>query len=312
MRTEHLTEQATRADLEWWLAKAPTLNWTFAKTMPEYPHSYVVHPRTQGMELADYARAARVIRTFGRPARFKDTPKIYLEHNGERWWTEDERVEDTDLINRAPADRDWGDQELPVVAGHADTFYDRIAWTYDEMWTSPEDEQENAEFRRLVIDHFGHHAPRTLDVGCGTGLLLDLKVTSPALYTGIEPSRAMLNEVWRKHGKRRPRLLHGTALDRLQQTRPQGPYEFVVAGFAAASYLSPSEVVEMNAQARDLLVLMAYERDYVPDYYTDPAERAEVIDRTNAQGEWLRDVFAPRHGAEHHKIGKFDTWVVRK
>jgi ubiquinone/menaquinone biosynthesis C-methylase UbiE len=36
-------------------------------------------------------------------------------------------------------------------------------------------------------------------VGCGTGALLDMKITTPDLYTGIDPSQGMLNQLFRKH-----------------------------------------------------------------------------------------------------------------
>ena len=69
----------TRDDLNWWLELAPTLDWTFARTYAKTaPHEYIVESRTPGMEHADYVRAARVIRTFGEPAKFYNYTNVYL------------------------------------------------------------------------------------------------------------------------------------------------------------------------------------------------------------------------------------------
>ena len=46
-----------------------------------------------------------------------------------------------------------------------------------------------------------------LDIGCGTGRVLDLGLTTPDRYTGIDPSQAMLNALVRKQHWRPRRLL---------------------------------------------------------------------------------------------------------
>ena len=103
----------TDDDLNWWLALAPTLEWTFARTYAETaPHSYVVLNRTAGMTREDYVRAAHVIHTFGPPAKFYSMTSIYLTSPDGRvkWWTMDRDLSDTGLINQSTTERLYGVQ----------------------------------------------------------------------------------------------------------------------------------------------------------------------------------------------------------
>ena len=45
----------------------------------------------------------------------------------------------------------------------------------------------------------GEHRPAILDIGCGTGRVLDLGLTEPERYAGVDPSTPMLNQLVRKH-----------------------------------------------------------------------------------------------------------------
>jgi predicted TPR repeat methyltransferase len=73
--------------------------------------------------------------------------------------------------------------------------YDETAAVYDDLFTRPVDRWEDerlAGLLRPVVD--GRTA---LDLGCGTGWLLDH--CSPAEYTGVDCSGPMLAELGRKH-----------------------------------------------------------------------------------------------------------------
>lgn len=98
--------QTSTEDLYWWLSLAPSLQWTWAKTYADSaPHWYVVLGTTPGLEQEDFVRAARVIRTFGQPGEFWARTYIYLHdaETGMKWWTMDDPVEETTLINMAEA-----------------------------------------------------------------------------------------------------------------------------------------------------------------------------------------------------------------
>jgi SAM-dependent methyltransferase len=108
-----------------------------------------------------------------------------------------------------------------------------------------------------------------LDIGCGTGLLLQYR--QPGFYLGIDPSEVMLAEmrkVW-------PRAMtYHTPLQSFvpPQSEHCTPYRFdVVCGlFGVGSYLHEGEVrrvpslVAKGGQA----VMMFYRRDYEPATHT--------------------------------------------
>lgn len=67
-----------RDDLAWWWDLAPTLRWTFAKSMPGVPHWYIAYPRVPQMNRADFDRVAALVRTFGEPGKFYRRTNLYL------------------------------------------------------------------------------------------------------------------------------------------------------------------------------------------------------------------------------------------
>ena len=101
---------STRADLAWWLDLAPTLAWTFAKSMPGVPHWYVV--RGKDLSREDFERAVRVTRTYGEPGKFYSRTNIYLYTADRRlwFWTMGEPVEETTIINVATTEKTYGSQ----------------------------------------------------------------------------------------------------------------------------------------------------------------------------------------------------------
>lgn len=190
----------TQEDLNWWLQTARTVEWIWAKTYADTaPHDYIVEGRTSGLSHDDYVRAARVIHTFGQPGKFYSVTNIYLEdrETGVKWWTMDADVAETTLVNRSTTSRLYGVQNAPSTRSSISTPYDGIATTYDAANLMPEPLVE--QLRRAVRNASGKYAPSILDVGCGTGRVLDLELTSPDRYAGVDPSTPMLNQLVRKH-----------------------------------------------------------------------------------------------------------------
>lgn len=126
---------SSAADLAWWLALAPTLEWTWAKTYAESaPHWYIVLGRTPGLTRDDFIRAGRVIRTYGKPGKFYSMTNLYLLTDDRRlkmWamWSSPPDDDDSTLINLARTDKDYGPQRdfdaarvreltLPGPVGH--------------------------------------------------------------------------------------------------------------------------------------------------------------------------------------------------
>ena len=255
-----------QAEIEWWLKTAASLDWTFAKTMKDTPHSYIV--RGKQLDEHDFQRAVRCIRAYGEPGKFFSRTNVYLVHPGagHRWWTMGDTLAGTVIINQAPHDQVYGKQDAPrTYSGIEVPFYDDLAPEYDDRYTRPSDLEENAKITRLIAEHAGQYAPRMLDIGCGTGLALDLRLTHPSLYTGVDPSQAMLNELVRKHTKVTS-LLPGRWED-MARRAGQG-YDLIVSLFGSASYISPEfiPVIPKLCRSGGLTVLMHYREGYQPDY----------------------------------------------
>lgn len=193
-------DRITRSDLEWWLARADELEWIFAKTYAETaPHHYVVESRTPGMTHEDMVRAARVIHTFGRPGKYYSLTKIYLvsPDGKHRWWTEDQHFTDTTLVNRATTELDYGIQNQQSTVSGIDTPFDGIATYWDAQHPIADGAPERV--KQLLAGVRGTYPPHVLDIGCGTGRVLDLGLVAPDRYAGLDSSQAMLNLLLRKH-----------------------------------------------------------------------------------------------------------------
>jgi len=190
----------TTQDLDWWLEFAATREWTFAKTYAETaPHHYVVEGRTPGVTHEDMVRAARVIHTFGWPGKYYSLTKIYLlSPDGKyRWWTEDNHFTDTTLVNRATTELLYGIQNARVTTSGVDSLYDGVATTWDV--DHPVAPGESDHVKLLLSGARGKYPPHVLDIGCGTGRVLDLGLAAPDRYAGLDTSQAMLNLLVRKH-----------------------------------------------------------------------------------------------------------------
>ncbi len=71
--------------------------WTFAKTMPEWPHEYLVRDRVDSQL---FERLARHIREHGVEGRFYHRVLTYFPEDGMLYWTMGAPVEETAIINR--------------------------------------------------------------------------------------------------------------------------------------------------------------------------------------------------------------------
>lgn len=74
--------------------------------------------------------------------------------------------------------------------------YDRIASVYDACFQRTSDLVENEIVRRLLMEHVGSSV---LDLGCGTGMFLDLIPFAGIEYVGFDVSRGMIAQARYKH-----------------------------------------------------------------------------------------------------------------
>ena len=291
------------SDLDWWLEVAPTLEWTFAKTMSNHPHRYVV--RGRHMRSEDFFRAVRVIRTFGEPGKFYSRTNIYLHRNGLKWWVMGKNIEDNGVINCAEIEgSDYGPQDAPSTATGQYTLYDGLSLAYDDRYTSDECARENAQVWK-IIDRCTHsRLVPTLDVGCGTGLLLDLQLCTPQDYVGVDVSQGMLNELVLKHPSAK-KLYPMTMEKALPQFAPK-QFGLVAALFGAASYLEPDTIRSLPSLSQGPVVLMNYKEGYLPDYYEATGQTLPTAEPARKAAAELLD----SHHGYVQKINNFDVTII--
>ena len=71
--------------------------WTFAKTMLDWPHEYLVRERVDG---ALFEAMVSHIREHGYEGSFYSRPITYFNEDGMVYWTMGSPIEDTIIINR--------------------------------------------------------------------------------------------------------------------------------------------------------------------------------------------------------------------
>lgn len=71
--------------------------WTFANTMPQWPHEYLVRDR---VDTKLFESLVRHIREHGLEGRFYRRVLTYFAEDGLLYWTMGEPIEETTIINR--------------------------------------------------------------------------------------------------------------------------------------------------------------------------------------------------------------------
>jgi len=132
--------------------------WRFAKTMPDNPHDYTLRKQWDD---SLFSRVVQHLREHGYRTWFNGRPYTQYDSGDYFYWTMGAPLSETILINRK--------LRKTAIA----MAYDRIAATYDSLFndeTSKEEEQE-------LFARIGNLSQLSvLDVGCGTGLLLDYAI----------------------------------------------------------------------------------------------------------------------------------------
>jgi len=75
--------------------------WTFAKTMPEWPHEYIVRDR---VDEALFERLVVHIREHGREGMFYERVIVYYEEMGLVYWTMGAPLRETAIVNRCKSE----------------------------------------------------------------------------------------------------------------------------------------------------------------------------------------------------------------
>ena len=87
--------------------------WTFAKTMNEWPHEYLVRQRVdQGF----FEQLVRHIRTHGYEGRFYEKPFAYYDEAGMVYWTMGAPIGETTIVNRCKKEVGSFNSRSPAVS----------------------------------------------------------------------------------------------------------------------------------------------------------------------------------------------------
>ena len=202
----------------------------FAKTMPENPHHYTLRKDWQDDEAFD--RVIRIMRQYGYKETWKGRPYTQFTVNQYKYWTMGAPINQTILINRK-------EHLLP-------TDYDQVAPVYDSLFDDRDSLQENDQVMAMLLAYLtlnrsGHlENQRTLDIGCGTGLLLDYGFPAKQ-YTGLDPSKSMLAAFLGKHAALTadpPLNLIHARFERFYG----GTFDNIVCLFGGVSYIDPDAI----------------------------------------------------------------------
>ena len=237
-------------------------DYRFAKTMPRIPHWYVTVDSWRGP--LGYHLICGAIWKFGTRERWGPYNHPYLYANGWKYWVmSDDKPEDVpiptrgSLINRARSER---------------------RHPFDGLTGSP--------VSRALDTLAGKVTPtgQTLDVGCGTGRLIDLSGLPPHRYTGIDASSRMVSACCEAHPTYADRIRHAALHDFWTALR----YDTVVA-LGSASYLTPAELDkawELVAPGGRLCVAFLEEPVGCPHLFHQPMPVVEGMSLT-ATGDGL-------------------------
>jgi hypothetical protein len=207
--------------------------WTFAKTMKESPHEYTLRKNCDSYE---FDEAVLFIRANGIKEKYKGATYTVFYLNGLKYWTMGAPLDKTILINRT---RDF-------------TVYDKIADQYDSFYQDELSKSQDA-IVKLCLENL--EGP-TLDIGCGTGLLLDLVKFDPQNYLGIDPSEKMLNILHNKHPE------YQLSNIPMEQFRGGG-FVNIISLYGSISYIMPQfidKIVDLCHSGN--MFLMFYKEEY--------------------------------------------------
>lgn len=135
--------------------------------------------------------------------------------------------------------------------------YDKIADAYQGLFQDEDSKKENEEVISK-IDIKGS----VLDIGCGSGLLLDYAKISPADYIGIDPSKRMLEYFKTLHPG------YKTLNCKFEDFR-NGCFDTIISLFGSPSYIKPGQLhrIKKMLSPGGTAFLMFYLNDYVPVTY---------------------------------------------
>lgn len=86
-----------------------SVQWTYAKTMPKWPHEYIVRKR---VDEALFVELVKHIREYGYEGKLYNKTITYFDHDGKTYWTMGAPIPQTIIINRCKKEDTYEVQKL--------------------------------------------------------------------------------------------------------------------------------------------------------------------------------------------------------
>lgn len=263
-------------DAQWWFEQHDRFCWTYARTMPQAPHSYIWKDRE--IPAQEYDRMFGAVKTFGEPGKYWDRTQLYLINHERniRYWLMDRHHYTCLILNMATDGKTYGVQDAPSTVNDIWAEYDEIAPWWDDVYRELHDFDKSVLWK-LIYQNVHLPKPTLLDLGAGTGGSLDARIAPSHQTTAVDPSQGMLNDLVLKF-PRIGKVVPSTVADYLQGPE-SGEHDLVVASLGSASYLTSEEVRGAHELSKHLTVLSFYKRtpshrEDVPDTHVDAWEAA--------------------------------------
>lgn len=152
--------------------------------------------------------------------------------------------------------------------------YDAIAESYDSLFKDEVSIEENNKIASMLFDVPGI----ILDVGCGTGLLLDILKVPLDEYFGIDSSNEMLEIFRKKHPK-----YHNLCIPFEMFNLKFMVFNTIVALFGSASYIEIEALMDIPKGKN--LFLMFYKENYHPVTYERSGYELEYYEHLKCELE---------------------------
>lgn len=232
-----------------WLAdKLTNAEYRFAKSMPKNPHWYTLR---ETWEDIDFVKTVKLLRKYGYELNWHGRKYICFDINGQRYWTMGEPINKngrphTILINKA--------------TNNSMHPYDYIANVYDDLFNDKNYIEEDYKVLEM-IDY--HKNESVLDIGCGTGLFVDMTDVNVDKYLGIDPSKKMLEKFMQKHPK------HNVVATEFENFYTNKKFDKIIAMYGVASYIDSYAIQRLESflSSKGKAILMFYKEDYFPETY---------------------------------------------
>jgi|SaaInlLV_10m_DNA_3_1039740.scaffolds.fasta_scaffold22815_2 cyclopropane fatty-acyl-phospholipid synthase-like methyltransferase len=141
---------------------------------------------------------------------------------------------------------------------NSENFYDSIAEQYDSYFS---DEESKAQDQRIKQHLLLLKEKRILDIGCGTGLLLETMAVSEHQYLGIDPSHGMVGILNKKFPE------YETRVCTLEKYGFRRNHTAFVSLFGSMNYVNPDYFNSQFKFIEDDYYLMFYSKGYSPVTY---------------------------------------------